>query len=397
MSRSDTITFGAVGDIAIQAHTARRMADEGMDWPFQAMSDTLAEVDVLFGNLESPIVSPALPADERDPRAVIADVPGDEFADALKNAGFDYLCLANNHVLDGGRICLEHTINALDRAGIAHGGACASPTGKNNPVILEKKGASFGFLSYAEDNNYSLGHTDPGPAYFDMDRVIDDIRGLRGSVDFVVASVHADIEFTPTPAYPRMEKFRRMADCGANIVLGHHPHVPQGIERRGDALIAYSLGNFIFEPHSDRYLNANGPRTAHSFVLMLELDKGGIESFRRIPVFIALPPDERPVHAPAELKLPEYFRLLDETLSNEDEVKRIWRETAVKHLEIFLGKLKNADTETALNEIIPRMLLVAENRECFNEIFETVKERWIKRQRQKFEYQRPNFEFDSTR
>ncbi len=164
-------------------------------------------------------------------------------------------------------------------------------------VTVEAGGLTFGFLCYCEDGNWTLGATRPGPAYYELEPVLEDVAVHRAEVDVLVVSIHADIEFLPTPAPGRIANFRRIARAGADMVLGHHPHVPQGIEMVDGSLVAYSLGNFVFGAHSMDYMKRNGPHTADSLVLLVEVGKGGVGGYERIPCTIPKPPEERPTPA----------------------------------------------------------------------------------------------------
>ena len=96
--------------------------------------------------------------------------------------------------------------------------------------VLERNGIRFGFLCYAEDSNYTLGNLGPSYAYYDLETVLEDIEANRDCVDVIVVSFHGDQENMETPSPQRREEFRALARAGAGIILGHHPHVPQGVE-----------------------------------------------------------------------------------------------------------------------------------------------------------------------
>ena len=285
-----TITFGAVGDIAFSGHTGERMLEHGPDWPFERMLPELRRADLLFGNMESVAIPEDYPREEVDPRGLVSPVPGPEGAAALRRAGFDFMNMAANHVLDAGSVGMDHTGKCLEGAGIATAGVGCSQEEARALRTLEKGGVLFGFLCYGEDSNYTLGHTDPSHAYYEPEAVIEDVERHKGEVDVLVVSIHADIEFMPTPSVPRLRASREIARAGARIILEHHPHVPQGVEMVDGALVAYSLGNFAFNAHTSGYMKGNGPHTAHSFLLLAEVGKEGVRSFERVPFEIQEPP-----------------------------------------------------------------------------------------------------------
>ena len=262
-------------------------------------------------------------------------------------------------------------------------------------VVIESGGLRFGFLCYAEDANWLLGATNPGPAYYELGPVLEDVAAHRDEVDVLVVSIHADLEFLPVPAPVRMANSRRIARAGADIILEHHPHVPQGVEMVDGTLIAYSLGNFVFGAHSMDYMARNGPHTADSFVLLAEVDKGGVRSFERVPCAIPEPPEERPT--PAEgaerAKLLERFAQLDRWLADEAFIRETWRRRCKELFAYFLKQASERDVEGVLDELVGRSVLVAENRNWMEEVLAIARERWPEPAAPSDPYRRPNYRF----
>lgn len=408
-----TITFGAVGDVGLRRGVAEGMQRHGMEWPFEPMRDELARADLLFGNMETVLVPQDYPEEELEPMGMIAPFPAQDCARVLAEAGFDVLNLAANHVLDAGVVGMEATQAALEEAGIATFGVGHSQENARRPRIVTVGGSAgstdgglrIGLLGYCEDGNYSLGTPGPGHAYFEPDAVVEDVRRLRDEdVDLVVVSVHADLEFMPTPSPARRDAFRRIARAGADLVLGHHPHVPQGCERVDGSLIAYSLGNFVFPAHSSSYMRENGPDTAWSYLLLVELSEDGVGAHERVPFTIGAPPDERPVPCEGTERTRRLERLeeLDRALQDDEEVARVWREVALRKLAVELPKAvtwkrrptplwKRAigralglsspadivvDVDRVLEELVGRWCLTAENRAWMEEVLAAGRERW---------------------
>lgn len=221
--RRDTVTLGAVGDIALTGAIGAAARAHGLDWPFEPMRAELGRADVLFGSMESVLLPEDYPESEVDPRGLVSRVPGPDAGAAFRRAGFDFLNLAANHVLDAGTAGLEYTARVLREGGLATAGVGPTQLESRALVTLEKHGMTFGFLCYCEDSNYSLGTRGPCHAYYTREGVLDDVALHRGSVDVLVVSIHADLEFMPTPSVPRLETFREIAGAGATVVLGHHP------------------------------------------------------------------------------------------------------------------------------------------------------------------------------
>jgi poly-gamma-glutamate synthesis protein (capsule biosynthesis protein) len=370
------------------------MVAQGAEWPFIKIKPVLERADFLFGNMESVAIPADFPQEKLSKSGLISGVSGAMAAQALKWAGFEIMNMAANHVLDAGTVGLLHTRHTLRDAGIAVGGVGATQEEARALQVIEKKGLKIGFLCYCEQNNCTLQTNGLTHAYYETETVVEDVRANRDKVDVLVVSLHADIEFTPAPAVPRQISARKIAEAGAAVILQHHPHVPQGIEWHEGCLIAYSLGNFVFPAHTSTYMKSNGPHTAHSMVLLIELDSKGVCSFERVPVVIGEPPDERP--QPAEgakgEELATYFAELDRILTDPQMVSQIWRQTVRKYLNDYAGYILRQDEDAAtiiLEDVLPRFIYVAENRNVMNEAVAMARENWEKVLKQNTTWQRP--------
>ena len=162
-------------------------------------------------------------------------------------------------------------------------------------------------------------------------------------------------------------------------------------------LIAYSLGNFVFGAHSMDYMKRNGPHTADSYVLLAQVDGGGVRSFERVPCAIPEPPEERP--RPAEgaerRRLLDWFGQLDRWLTDEEFIRDTWRRRAK---ELFATTIKTAaarDVEGVLDELVGRAVLVAENRNWMDEVLAMARERWAEVSASSDPYRRPNYRFQT--
>ena len=391
-----TVTFGAVGDVDFSRTCGEQMAANGALWPFEKMLPHLQRADLLFGNMESVLLPPDYPDEGIDPAGLCDKYDGTA---ALKQAGFGFVCLANNHVLDGGHVSMFHTRETVEGRGVATGGVGAAQEEARRMRIVEAGGLRVGFLCYCEDSNYSLGTPGACHAYYTRENVLADVAENRATVDVLVVSVHADLEFMETPSVPRRAAFREIAAAGATIVLGHHPHVPQGVELIDGSLIAHSLGNFYFAAHTDKYMKDNGPHTAHSFLLLAEVSKAGVAGFTRVPFAIREVPEQRPI--PLEGRQAEqmlaYFDRLDRMVADDETVRRNWREIALRHLDIYLERVSKLTREDVLEDIIGRLLLVAENRSWVGEVFAEVQQRWARRAGHIDPLHRPHYYFTSRK
>ncbi len=391
-----TVIFGAVGDIDFCRTCGEQMAANGADWPFQKMQPHLDRADLLFGNMESVLLPESYPDEQIDPDGLCGKYDGTA---ALKRAGFDFACLANNHVLDGGHISMFHTRQVIESRGVATGGVGATQEEARRMVTLRARELKLGFLCYCEDTNYSLGTTGPCHAYYTPEAVLADVARCRREVDVLVVSIHADLEFMDTPSPPRREAFRQIARAGATVVLGHHPHVPQGVERIGHSLIAYSLGNFYFAAHTSPYMKDNGPHTAHSFLLLVEVGRDGVKGFQRVPFAIGEAPEQRPAPLEGEQadEMLAYLQRLDRLAADDEVVAENWRQIALKHFDIYLERVKKLSREDVLEELLGRLVLTAENRNWVNEVFAEVRRYWARRAGVVDPLHRPHYYFSSRR
>jgi len=358
MKNRRPIVLGAVGDISYLAGVNAGVRKHGLDWPFELMAPYLEGVDILFGNLECVFVPAEYPQNKADPRALIAPFPGEEVAASLVRAGFTFLNLAQNHILDSGVVGMNYTREVLESAGLKTGGVGSSQTEARRLVSVERKGLTIGFLCYCEDNNYVLGTRGPCHAFYEREAVLADVEKAREAVDVLVVSVHADLEFMPAPSLPRLGTFREIAAAGADVVLGHHPHVPQGCEIYRGSLIAYSLGNFLFPAQTSRYMRSRLPQTRKSFLLKVQLGRNGFESFERLPVEIRGRSEERPVPLSGEEAKGAlaYFAQLDAYLEDEAFLQEIWRVCAREKLGEYLRRAFDFPQESLMRRGVRRVL-----------------------------------------
>lgn len=167
----------------------------------------------------------------------------------LKEKGFNICSLANNHIYDYGQKGLEYTIREIISNGMDFIGAGLNFENAYLPKILEKNNIKIGLLAACE-NEFGCLYEEKnrgGYAWLLHHRMEDNIRALKTQSDFVVLVAHAGVEDIDIPIKEWRDKYRRFCDIGVDVVVGHHPHVPQGFERYKNSLIFYSLGNFYFD------------------------------------------------------------------------------------------------------------------------------------------------------
>ena len=191
----------------------------------------------------------------------------EEAMTALKAVPFNVACLANNHSRDFGDESLKHTIDLLRGAELQTVGAGMSGEEAARPLVLEVHGVRVAIINCAEGEECRSRDGGAGGYGFELRAVADQIAALKasGAADAVVLIFHGGREHTPLPPPYVVRSLRGVADAGADAVIGHHPHVPQGIELRGHVPIAYSLGNFCFWQTSDLFFRRAGYLTHLDF------------------------------------------------------------------------------------------------------------------------------------
>ncbi len=194
-------------------------------------------------------------------------------AQALKAVPFTAATLANGHVMDYGPRAFDETLKALDQAGIRRTGAGRDLTEAAAPLVLEKNCLKIGIVNFSEAEDLTeAGPDKPGVAGWDLDGAERRIQRLKGKVNCILAIAHCGIEYIPFPPPYVNQAFERMADAGADIVIGHHPQVPQGVRFYNKIPLFFSLGNFVFFQPTDLKFRKLG------YTLDIGLDKEGLAS-----------------------------------------------------------------------------------------------------------------------
>lgn len=170
----------------------------------------------------------------------------------MLDGGLDIAVAANNHIADFGREGILETIDALARAGIRHVGIGRTLAEARQPVIASVKGKRIAVLAYYGKGEYAATDTSAGFAPRVQPWIVEDVRRADSAADYVVVSFHWGIEKAEFPEPWQVALGHAVIRAGADLVVGHHPHVLQGIERYKGGLIAYSLGNFVFGGHGRR-------------------------------------------------------------------------------------------------------------------------------------------------
>lgn len=236
-----------------------------------AVKDILQTGDITFGNLEGVLLTGDGPVKKcSDPSVCYAFKSPDHYANYLKEAGFNLLSVANNHVNDFGAVGVTNTLRVLKEAGIPHAGVKSLPF-----TTFEKEGLTFGFAAFAPNNG-----TVPLNDYANARKIIAHLDSIS---DIVIVSFHGGAEGAAMKHITRKTEtflgenrgnpyeFARMViDAGADVVLGHGPHVTRAIDSYKNRLIVYSMGNFATYGR----FNLSGPNGI-SPIIELDMTRNG--------------------------------------------------------------------------------------------------------------------------
>lgn len=276
----------AGGDVMLSVNRASgiAMAKYGYEYPFEGIKEKLAAGDITFVNLENPISTKG----SKLPGKGITFRSDPIVIESLKYAGIDVVSLANNHILDYDDPALLETLSLLDEAGIKRVGAGKDLAEARSPAILDNNGLKVAFLAYSEmaDIFFSYSYKKvfaaaddrAGVAPFDLDLILEDVKTVRPKADIVVVSLHWGVEDSNDTTPEQREMAHQIIDAGADAILGHHPHVLQGVEVYKGKPIAYSLGNLVYDQ-----LNENNKQ---SMILELNYKGDNWEDIRAYPVYM---------------------------------------------------------------------------------------------------------------
>jgi poly-gamma-glutamate capsule biosynthesis protein CapA/YwtB (metallophosphatase superfamily) len=240
-----TLSIAAVGDMMLGTDYPQNHLpdDDGVSF-LQAVTPWLASADITFGNLEGVLLDGGEPAKTcKNLNACFLFRSPARYVEHFVNAGFDVMSVANNHARDFGEDGRSATMQTLANAGILHSGR------EGDFATIKAKGQTIAVLAFSSTQKSNLLH--------DYDLAADIVAAQAKTHDIVVVSFHGGAEGKNVERLPFAEEeyfgeprgdvvrfSRMMVDAGADLVLGHGPHVPRAMENYKDRLIAYSLGNF---------------------------------------------------------------------------------------------------------------------------------------------------------
>jgi hypothetical protein len=258
-AKADAIELTFVGDVIFGRYREDNVFDPIVDpskvKPDEPLAGPFAELeaqlrsDVLVGNLETPVV------DLRPDKSPIGSQHrfggGRSDVAMLADAGFHVLSLANNHYFDLREDGQLQTPKIVAEEGMFPIGAGRTEDPLYRIETFTAQGWTLGFLSVTNRINAPVRAGTPQVPYIELVDMVDTLGPLlaqaRADHDLLIVAVHWGDEYAETPSSYHQKAARGLIDAGADLLVGHHPHVLQGIERYKDGLIAYSMGNFLFE------------------------------------------------------------------------------------------------------------------------------------------------------
>ena len=279
-SEPQPVRLAFAGDCAFTDDVNKAIEEQGYE-PFGGTASVFRDVDIAMVNLESVLAPPQTPSRRHRPGApILRGSPA--VAPALARAGIDLVSVANNHAFDRGADGLRASLAALRDAGVRAVGAGMSPEQALQPVIVTVRGVRVGFLAFTETLNHS---PDQGAsaAMILRDEPTKRIRELRRTVDVVVVAMHWGDQHTIEIAERQVWWAHQAVEAGADIVVGHHPHILQGVDIHQGGAILYSLGNFLWGRHRGK--------PAHSAIARVDVRKQTprVASFHLLPVLREAP------------------------------------------------------------------------------------------------------------
>ncbi len=294
----------AVGDITLETKNHAH--------PFQEVEKLLKEKDLLFGNLETVLSETGIKTKKS---FVFHSAPKN--AEFLKEAGFDVLNIANNHMLDLGYEGFKNTLSALGKHGLNFIGVTADKCTSSH-LILERNNIKLGFLGYTIGRFRE--HEIVSLSKLKENRIISDIKSIQKKCNYVVVSLHWGTENVFYPSPKQIELAHKLIDHGATLILGHHPHVIQGIEEYKNGLIVYSLGNFQFANKLSQ------GRINDSIILSVDFDENGIIDYEITPVIINGDFIPSPVEGNIKENILKFVSQISDSIVNKDITNRWWFE-----------------------------------------------------------------------
>lgn len=241
---ANEVVLQFAGDVMLGGRWEAELSRDQYAYPFAEIAPMLRAADITLVNLEAPLTKGGTEFKGKKFRFRVSPVA----AKALRSAGITTVTLANNHSMDFGAQGLRDTITTLSQTGIGHIGAGMTLAEARKALIYDIRGTKVAILGYSltlPQEFWATQHQ-AGTAPLLEKLVQADIAAAQKQAEIIIVTVHWGEEGT-TRLRPYQTRLAHMIiDAGADAVIGHHPHVLQGIETYKKGIIFYSLGNFVF-------------------------------------------------------------------------------------------------------------------------------------------------------
>ncbi|MFW6061505.1 MAG: CapA family protein [Planctomycetota bacterium] len=316
---------------------------------YGSLHPRIADADLSVVNLECPLggETPIIkdgPNFRCEPRCALA----------LARAGFHVATLANNHIYDQGAEGLDATLGACRDAGLLTVGAGRNTASAMEPLFIEVKGLRVGLLSLSEVSTIDRQHGGAAPM-FDV-HVLDRCREARRHCDHLLVIVHGGKEYAPFPPPYWYRQVLAVAGAGADAVIGHHPHVPQGMtlaqtDSGQTVPVVFSTGNFVFPPRTPTaVMSAWMPL---GYLVELRLASDGLHGLDLVPYRIELPHGVRGLQADQVTRFTAFIAALSAPLTDPAQVEQwfndycdyFWRHEWFNRVEGLTAKLCRDDMQ----------------------------------------------------
>ena len=272
------IVLAAGGDVNFGRECGQAILKDGAYDPFRDLGPAWTSADARFVNLESQLSDQRGVTQSPLHRLIFTGPPAG--ADVLARAGISLVSTANNHAWDYGKSALLETILNLERASVPFAGTGRDAAEAYRPVVIRRNDASLALFAVTHVWNqppFATHEARGFVAWADLEKLKAGIEQARREHDFVIVSYHGGEEYEESPVERTQRFVAGLMSLGVDAVLGHHPHVPQGVGWVDGRPIVYSLGNLVFAGHR------NKPWTLQSFFARLELRKGASPSLSACP------------------------------------------------------------------------------------------------------------------
>ena len=336
MTSNQSVKLSFFGDVSLSKGVQNTIKANGLPYIFQHLKELSQDADLRIANFECCVVEK-----EQDSHKAVLTVDK-KVVENLKSAShFDVVNLANNHIMDAGVDGLTTTLAHLQAQQIHYFGAGMNIAEACQPEIITVKGYKIAFIGACDISRLFAGQNFAGVAPWYKRALIAQVKSLTGECDIVIANLHADLEFTDFPQPNRVTFSRQLIEAGAHAVIQHHPHVVQGVEHYQHGVIAYSLGNCVFQVKGNEY-QQKWAGTDVGAVLTLTVDMQSNKpdiSYQVEPFLLGEQHCPIPMSAQEKSRWQLHFEQISHDVTNRDKVIAAWKARVRREAKRRFGDL----------------------------------------------------------